>query len=419
MADFVHLHVHSEFSLLDGLSHISDMVKLTAKHGMPALALTDHGTMHGVIDFYKQAKEAGIRPVIGCEVYVAARGMTQREPRLDAHSFHLTLLARDFTGYRNLVALTTRAHLDGFYYKPRIDLPLLERHTAGLIALSGCLNGQLPSYILQEQEADARRLAVWFKEHFDPDCYYLELQDHGIPEQQRLNRTLVRLGRDLNLPVVCTNDAHYTRSEDDEVHDLLVCIQTGTTIDDPKRMRMASNNFFIKSPDEMRALFGELPHALTNSLAIAESCDVRFEFGKVSLPHFALPEGHTAESYLRAICEERLPLRYAVVTEDVLRRLEYELDVIGRTGFALYILVVWDMVNWGREHGIMGEPRGSAAGSIVAYLSGLSSVDPLEYDLMFERFLTPARAGVRAEIDFPEYPFERFLREREATAIAI
>jgi len=413
MPDFAHLHVHSEFSLLDGLSHIPDLIAQAKRQGMSGLALTDHGSMHGVIEFYKQAKAAEVTPVIGCEVYVAARSMTQRQPKLDSHSYHLTLLARNLDGYQNLVKLVTKANLEGFYYKPRIDLELLEQHTSGLIALSGCLNGQVARQYVQGNESEARRIAGWFKENFEQDSYYLELQDHGIAEQQQLNRFLIQLSKDMRLPLVCTNDVHYTCDTDFDTHDMLLCIQTGTTIDDPKRMRMSVNNFYLKSPDEMAALFSEVPHALSNSRTIVESCDVPLEFGRVNLPHFELPEGHTAESYLRKICEDRMPLRYPVMTTEVRRRLDYELDILGRTGFALYILVVWDMVNWGREHGIMGEPRGSAAGSIIAYLSGLSSVDPLEYDLMFERFLTPARAGVRANIDFPEYSYEQFQRERQ------
>lgn len=411
MADFAHLHVHSEFSLLDGLSHVETLVSEAKRLGMPALALTDHGNMHGIVELYRTAMAAGIKPVLGCEVYVAARAMAQREPRLDSQSYHLTLLARTFEGYQNLVALVTKANLEGFYYKPRIDLALLERHCAGLIALSGCLASQVARSVGQGNEDEARRIVRWFKDRFDPGCYYLELQDHTIDEQRQLNRFLVETARAMDLPLVCTNDVHYTRATDHDVHDLLLCIQTGTTLNDPKRMRMAQNEFYLKSPEQMAETFGEVPHALTNSLAIAEQCDVSFEFGRVRLPQFDLPDGHTAESYLRQICEERLPLRYPVVTEAIRRRLDYELDVIARTGFALYILVVWDMVNWGRERGIMGEPRGSVAGSIVAYVSGLSSVDPMDYDLMFERFFTPARAGVRAAIDFPEYPFEQYERE--------
>ncbi len=414
MPDFAHLHVHSEYSLLDGLASIDDLVSQAKSQGMRALALTDHGTMHGVVEFYKQAKAAGIAPVIGCEVYVAARGMEQRQPKLDAHSYHLTLRARTFTGYRNLVSLVTQAHLDGYYYKPRIDLHLLERRTDGIVALSGCLNGQVARHFLEGNEAEAKRIAIWFKERFGRDGYYLELQDHQIEEQVRLNRFLLDLCEEVDLPVVCTNDVHYAKTTDYDVHETLLCIQTGTTLQDPKRMRMSTNNFYLKSPDEMAALFGELPDALSNSIEIAESCDVQFAFGRVNLPQFTLPPGHSADSYLRAICEERVTQRYAVESAEVRRRLEYELDVIERTQIAPYILVVWDMVNWGREHGIAGEPRGSAAGSIVAYISGLSSVDPLENDLMFERFLTPARAGVRAEIDFPEYPFAQFLAEQQA-----
>jgi DNA polymerase-3 subunit alpha len=426
MPDFVHLHVHSEYSLLDGLGSVEQIVKRVREYGMPAIALTDHGAMYGVIDFYSAAQEQGIRPIIGVEAYVAPHSRHDRRPKIDQNPYHLVLLAKDLTGYRNLMKLTTAAHLEGFYYRPRIDRELLEAHHEGLICLSACLSGEVPRLILQGDLAGARRVAAWYKEVFGPGNYYLELQHHDMPEQEVVNRELLAISRELAIPVVATNDVHYILPEDHETQEILLCIQTNTTLEDPDRLRMANNTFYLRSPEEMARLFPDLPEALRNTVEIAEKCDLKLEFGRVHLPAFAVPEGHTPESYLRALCEEGLRRRYPVVTEAVRQRLEYELDVIEKTGFAQYILIVWDIVSYARQKGILYGPRGSAAGSLVCYLLGISNVDPLANNLTFERFLNIERREMPdIDMDFADdrrdemiaYVTEKYGREHVAQII--
>ncbi|MCL5946846.1 MAG: DNA polymerase III subunit alpha, partial [Chloroflexi bacterium] len=403
MVDFAHLHVHSEYSLLDGLSRISDLVAGAKAMGMSALALTDHGTMHGVVEFYKAARSIGIKPIIGCEVYCAQRTMHDRQPKLDASPYHLTLLAINFEGYRNLIRLVTKANLEGFYYKPRIDLPLLEQYNTGLIALSGCLGAQVPQLLLQGQEAEAAKTLAWFHDVFGPDRYYLELQNHDIPEQQAINRFLVDYAHHNGIPYVCTNDVHYVHRDDAEIHDILLCIQTSTRLDDPKRMRMATQEFYLKSPAAMASIFAELPEALNNTLRIAEQSTLTLEFGRTALPEFTLPEGCTAESYFRELTWKRLPERYERLTEGIRTRVQYELDVICQLGFAQYLLIVADFITWARNRGIMAEVRGSVGGSVVAYILGISEVDPILYNLPFERFLSPERHEMPdIDTDFPD-----------------
>lgn len=401
---FVHLHVHSEFSLLDGLSRIPEMTQRVADQGMPALALTDHGSMYGVIPFYAAAKRAGIKPIIGVEAYVAPRGMTDKEGKQDAAYHHMILLAKDDVGYRNLLALTTAAHLDGYYYKPRIDKELLAKHSQGLIGTSACLGGEVLKRLGQGDEAGAARAANEYREILGDGNFYIEVQEHGISDQRRLHPQLVELARKQNIPLVATNDTHYTSPDQYEAHDLLVCIQTASNVDTPGRMRFEANEFYLKSAAEMRRLFnGELPDAMDNTLRIAEMCDVNLDYTGLRLPHFPVPDGETAESWLRKECEQGLPDRYGTVTDTVRSRLDYELGIIGRMGYSGYFLIVADFIRFARERKIMTTCRGSAPGSIVTYSLGITPVDPLEYGLPFERFLNPDRVTMPdIDIDFQD-----------------
>jgi DNA polymerase-3 subunit alpha len=402
--DFVHLHVHSEFSLLDGLSRIGEMTKRVAEQGMPALALTDHGSMYGVIPFYAAAKQAGIKPIIGIEAYVAPRGMTDKEGKADADYHHLILLAKDDVGYRNLLALTTAAHLDGYYYKPRIDKELLARHSAGLIGTSACLGGEVLKRLGQGDEAGAAEAADSYRSILGDGNFYIEIQEHGIDDQARLHPQLVELARRQNIPLLATNDTHYTHPEQYEAHDLLVCIQTASNLDTPGRMRFENNEFYLKPGAEMRGLFrGELPEAFDNSLVIAEQCNVSLDFTGLRLPHFEVPDGETEATWLRKECERGLLERYQTLTEEIRGRLDYELGIIDRMGYSAYFLIVADFIRFARERGIMTTCRGSAPGSIVTYSLGITPVDPLEYGLPFERFLNPDRVTMPdIDIDFQD-----------------
>jgi DNA polymerase-3 subunit alpha len=390
MPSFAHLHVHTEYSLLDGLSRLSPLIAQAKALGMDALAVTDHGAMYAAIEFYTKAKEAGIKPIIGCEAYMAPRGRQQREPRLDNNPYHLTLLAQDRTGYKNLIKLSTEAHLSGYYYRPRLDRELLAGHAKGIIALSGCPSAEIPRLLLEGNLEGARRSAAWFKELFGPQRFYIELQEHGIPEHAGLSALLVSLARELELPLVATNDVHYTLPTDVHPHEVLLCIQTNTSIEDPNRMRYGES-FYLKSPQEMAALFPELPEAVNNTAAIAEMCNLRLDFSRLHLPDFAVPEGETVDSHLARRCWEGLQRRYQPVTAQAEERLRYELSVIEQTGFALYILIVADFVDYARQNGILFGVRGSAAASIVCYCLGITDIDPLEWDLAFERFLNVER----------------------------
>ncbi|HEU5318141.1 MAG TPA: DNA polymerase III subunit alpha [Chloroflexota bacterium] len=426
MTEFVHLHVHSEFSLLDGLARIPDMVKRAAGTGMKALALTDHGSLYGAIDFYTEAKAAGIKPIIGCEIYVAPRAMGQREPKIDDKNYHLTLLARDQTGYRNLVKIVSRAHLDGFYYKPRADKDLIAAHAAGLICLSGCMSGELSRLLLDGQVEQARQLAGWHRDVFGKDGYFIEVQNQHLGEQERLNRELVQLARSLDIPLVATNDSHYVKPEDHRAHDVLLCIQTNSTVDQANRMKLETQEFFLRTPDEMARAFPELPEALANSVSIAEQVDLKLDFGRVSLPEFALPPGETPSTWLRKEVESGLSRRFGTITEPIRERYQYELSVIERTGYPLYFLIVADYVRHARERGILAVPRGSVAGSICIYALGICDVDPLKFNLMFERFLHEERIGMPdIDMDFAddrrheviEYVREKYGQDRVAQII--
>ncbi|MGC9024918.1 MAG: DNA polymerase III subunit alpha [Chloroflexia bacterium] len=424
---FVHLHVHTEYSVLDGFARIEPLCRKAAEMGMPALAITDHGVLYGAIDFYNACRACNLRPIIGSEAYVALDRHTRREAS-DKRQYHLVLLARNATGYRNLVRLTTAAHLEGFYYKPRIDRALLAAHHEGLIALSGCGSGEPARRIREGDREGARAAAAWYRDLFGPDGYFLELQRHpGMPELEPVVEELARIGKELGIPLVVTNDLHYIAPEDAEAHDILLCLQTNKTRNDSDRLKMPDESFYLKSPAEMWGLFPDYPEALENTLRIAEMCDLHLEFGRVELPEFPLPAGHTPESYLRQLCEEGLRRRYgANLRQEHWERLNYELSVIERTGFALYILIVWDFVNYARQRNIPCQPRGSAAGSLVLYCLGISNVDPVAHRLVFERFLNPERHEMPdIDMDFadsrrPEvidYVIRRYGQERTAQII--
>ncbi len=408
MQDFVHLHVHSEYSLLDGACKIDELAKRTAELGMSSVAITDHGVMFGVVDFYKACRSAGVRPIIGCEVYVAPRKRTDREAHVDDKNWHLVLLAENQEGYRNLVRLVSLASIEGFYYKPRVDKELLAKHSQGLIALSACLGGEIPNAILKNDLAGARKAIGEYLEIFGRDNFFLELQDHGMEEQARVNEALLKLGPELGVRFVATNDVHYLHREDSEAHDVLICIQTQKTVSDQNRMHYPPEKFYLKSPAEMADLFGNIPEALSNTVEIAQRCKVEFEFGNVYLPEYALPEGYDEASYLRKICLERLPRVFDGADLDegsrVRERLEYELGVIERMGYPGYFLIVQDFIEHARQKGIaVGPGRGSAAGSLVAYVLGITNIDPLRYNLLFERFLNPERVSMPdMDIDFDD-----------------
>jgi DNA polymerase-3 subunit alpha len=402
--DFVHLHVHSEFSLLDGLSRIPEMTQRVADQGMKALAITDHGSMYGVIPFYAAAKKAGIKPIIGVEAYISPRGMTQKEGKQDADYHHMVLLAKNDIGYRNLLALTTAAHLDGYYYKPRFDKELLARHAEGLIGTSACLGGEVLKRLGQGDEQAALKAANEYRDILGDGNFFIEVQEHGIDDQRRLHPQLVELARRNNLPLVATNDTHYTSPDQYEAHDLLVCIQTASNVDTPGRMRFENNEFYLKSASEMRRLFNnELPDAFDNTVRIAEQCEVNLDYEGLRLPHFEVPAGETEATWLRKECERGLEVRYGRVTDEVRHRLDYELGIIDRMGYSAYFLIVADFTRFAREQGIMITCRGSAPGSIVTYSLGITPVDPLEYGLPFERFLNPDRVTMPdIDIDFQD-----------------
>jgi len=410
MSDFVHLHVHSEYSLLDGLSSCAELAKGAVDLGMPALALTDHGAMYGAIRFYKACRAANIKPIIGMETYVAPRGREDRDPQHDRTAYHLVLLAENNTGYHNLMKLATIAQLEGFYYKPRVDRQVLEEYNEGLIVLSGCGSSELAHHLKKGLHDNARDAAGWYSDVFE-GRYYLEIQDHDIPELAEVNRHLVTLADELDLPLVATNDVHYTRRDQAAIHDVLLCIQTGKTVTEPKRMRMEGDTFYLKSEEEMAALFPHLPEALTNTLEIAERCNAELEFGNYHLPVFEVPDGYDAQSYLRRLCERGLEERYEDITPKIQGRLDYELDVIHRMGFDTYFLIVWDLCRFSREEEIWWNVRGSGASSIVAYSLYVTNLEPLEQNLIFERFLNEGRVTMPdIDLDYPDDQREQLIR---------
>lgn len=389
---FVHLHVHSEYSLLDGLARIDQLVETAKTNGMTAVALTDHGAMYGIFRFFIAAKKAGIKPIIGMEAYKAKgsrldRGETARD------RFHLTLLAKNLEGYKNLMKLTSKAHLEGFYYKPQVDFEILEEHSEGIIAFSGCLNGEIPSALREGQFTEAEKLTERYKKIFGDD-FYIEIQRvPGIEVLENVNKELLKLSRKFNIPVVATNDVHYLTKDDAYAQDVLLCIQTGHTIyDDNRPLSMIDTpEFYFKTEKEMKGLFLDLPEAIENTQKIADKCNVEIPYGKWVLPLYPLPEGTTAEEHLRNLVYERIHTKIEG-TEDQKKRLDYELDIICRKGYATYFLIVQDFINWAKSQGVgVGPGRGSVAGSLVGFVLNITDINPLEYDVPFERFLNPER----------------------------
>jgi DNA polymerase-3 subunit alpha len=401
--DFVHLHTHSEFSLLDGLGRITDLVDTSVKHGFDSLGVTDHGALYGSVAFYQAASKAGLKPIIGVETYVARRSMRDKEGKADSQPFHLVLLATDMTGYRNLCRLITDAHIDGYYYKPRIDREHLAKHSEGLVGLSACLGGEVPKALEVDDWELARDVAGSYAEILGRDRFFLELQDHGIPEQRRLNEQLLKLAPEMGLPLVVTNDLHYVHRQQHEAHDVLLCVGTGNNLDTPNRMKFESSEFYLKSAAEMAALFPDHREALLNTRRIAEMVDLKLPLGELRIPHFPVPEGETVETWLRKECEAGLVRRYGSITPELQQRLDYELGVIISMGYAGYFLIVADFVNWARGQAIATTCRGSAPGSIVTYTLGITPVDPLHYGLPFERFLNPDRVTMPdIDVDFED-----------------
>jgi DNA polymerase-3 subunit alpha len=400
---FVHLHVHSEYSLLDGFSNIKKLVKRAKELEMPALALTDHGTMFGVIDFYNAATAAGIKPIVGVESYLAARGMNERDPQADKKSTHLLLLAENETGYKNLLKIASAAQLDGFYYYPRIDHQFLAAHSEGLICTSGCMSAEVPRLIQQGNLEAARKQLDWYYEVFGANNFFLELQQHDIKELESINKNLITLGRRYEARFVATNDVHYINRDDARLQDILLAIQTGCVLSDPNRMRMTDNSYYLRTPEEMAALFADVPDAIQNTVLIADRCNIDLGFKGYHLPQFEVPDGKTAESYLRELCEQGLERRYGPRVNDpvVRQRLDYELGIIHQMGFDTYFLIVWDLCRYAREKEIWYNARGSAAGSIVAYTLDITLVDPIQHGLIFERFLNPGRISMPdIDLDF-------------------
>lgn len=399
---FTHLHVHTEYSLLDGAARIKDLVSQAKELDMDSLAITDHGVLFGAIDFYKEAKKKGIKPIIGCEVYTAARSMEDKDPEKDKNHGHLVLLAKNEEGYQNLIKIVSAGYTEGFYYKPRIDKEILKQYNGGLIALSACLAGNIQNKLLTGDYSGAKKEALELLDIFGEGNFYLELQDHGLKEQYQILPMMKRLHEETKIPFVATNDVHYIRQEDGAVHDILLCIQTAKNVDDDDRMRFPNNQFYLKSQDEMMHLFSDIPEALENTQKIAEACNLEFTFGELHLPDFHAPGGKDNKTYLQELCREGIRQRYGEFTDELTKRLDYELFTIESMGYVEYFLIVWDFIHYAKNKGIMvGPGRGSAAGSLVAYSLGITDIDPIKYGLIFERFLNPERVSMPdIDIDF-------------------
>lgn len=404
---YVPLHLHTEYSILDGATKVDDLIKQAQLNNMPAVAITDHGSMYGAISFYQKAKSNNIKPIVGCEVYTVEGEFDDPSHKGKMGSYdHLVLLAKDYTGYKNLVKLVSIGHVEGFYYKPRVNHALIEKYNEGLIAMSACLGGEVNQKLLQGKYDEAVTKAKYFKDIFGED-YYLEIQDHGMEEQQRINPDIVKISKELGIPLVATNDSHYTKQEDSTIHDILLCLQTGKTINDPGRMRFPNDQFYLKNGDEMAQTYKNLDPddvfiAIDNTLKVADKCSLNIPMGKSILPHYPVPPNYTPESYLNKIAREGLERRYKNITEDIEERFRFELGIIEQMGFAAYFLIVWDFIDYSRKNGVpVGPGRGSAAGSLVAYCLGITNIDPLEHGLLFERFLNPERISMPdVDIDF-------------------
>jgi len=402
---FVHLHVHTHYSLLDGFSNIKKLVKRAKEYGMPAVAISDHGTMYGVVEFYNTAKANGIKPIIGLEGYLAPRRMTDKDAQFDKRAFHLLLLAENDAGYRNLLKIASASQLEGFYYHPRIDKQFLETHSEGIIATTACMKGEIPNTILERGVETAQPLLEWYYKVFGSERFFIELQRHDMPELEQLNRQLIDLGKRYNARFIATNDVHYVDREEAKLQDILLAIQTGAVLSDPNRMRMQGDTYYLRTPQEMSTLFSDVPEAIANTLEIAERCNVNLDPNGYHLPLFEVPEGYTPETYLRDLCEKGLKNRYHEQADDpeVRKRLEYEMGIIHKMGFDAYFLIVWDLSRYAREHNIWYEARGSAAGSIVAYVLGITLVEPIRHGLIFERFLNPDRISMPdVDMDFQD-----------------
>ena len=404
---FTHLHVHTEYSLLDGSCKIKELAARAKELGMDSMAITDHGVMYGVIDFYRAAREVGIKPIVGCEVYVAPGSRFDREnTNGEDRYYHLVLLAENDTGYHNLMKIVSKGFVDGFYYKPRVDYEVLETYHEGVIALSACLAGEVQRYLARGMYEEACRSARHYEEIFGKGNFFLELQDHGIPTQKTVNQGLMRMSRELSMDLVATNDIHYILAEDAAAHDILLCIQTGKKVSDENRMRYEGGQYYVKSEKEMRALFPYAQEAIDNTHKIAERCNVEIEFGVTKLPKYEVPEGYDSWSYLNKLCQDGMEKRYPDDDGTLQKRLSYELGVIHNMGYVDYFLIVWDFIHFARSHDIMvGPGRGSAAGSIVSYCLEITNIDPVRYDLLFERFLNPERVSM-PDIDI-DFCFER------------
>jgi DNA polymerase-3 subunit alpha len=402
---FSHLHVHTDYSLLDGFSNIKKLIRRVKELGMSSVAITDHGTMFGVIDFFKTAVDEGVKPIIGVEAYVAARGMADRDPQKDKHSYHLVLLAENMTGYKNLLKIASAAQLEGFYYYPRVDHDFLRAHSEGIIATTSCMSGEVPRTILNKGVEAGQQVLEWYIETFGAQNFFVELQNHPIRELPELNRTLIDLGKHYNLNFIATNDSHYINPEDARLQDIMLAIQTGALLSDPNRMKMGSNTFYLRSPEEMAGLFPDVPSALSNTLEIAERCNVDLIKKGYHLPLFEVPEGFTTETYLRKLCEEGIVRKYGSRSDDpeVRQRLDYEMKIIHDMGFDAYFLIVWDLCRYAADHGIWYNTRGSGAGSIVAFSLDITLIEPLSHKLLFERFLNPARSEMPdIDLDFQD-----------------
>ena len=425
---FTHLHVHSHYSLLDGLPKIDQLLDYVKSLGMDSVALTDHGALYGAVEFYKKAKEKGIKPIIGAELYVAFEGMHQERPNIDDKRYHLILLVKNETGYKNLVKLITKAQLEGFYYKPRIDEELLAQHAEGLIGLTACLQGKIPRLIMSGKIEEAEKIALKYQGIFGKDNFYLELQSHpNIPAQEKVNKVLISLSKKLDIPLVATCDCHYLKPEDSDAQDVLMLINTGADLNDPERLTMKGEDFSMKSPEKMAEAFKEIPEAIENTQKIKDACNFEFKLGETKLPYFPVPDNKTPDDYLKELCYQRLETKFPSPSKEVIDRLEYELSAIKKTGFAPYFLIVQDFVTWAKEKRIVvGPGRGSVGGSLAAYVLGITNVDPLKYNLLFERFINPERISPPdIDLDFTDrrrnevidYVSEKYGRDRVSQII--